>query len=113
MCFHRSNTSVSPMKSSTSSKSNKPQRKRREAADTAEVGEEIAATVVAVGDRVDVAGEEEVGARRRRSGLERGTFMLSRNDHKQHHDTQVCLRRRLLFFRFWTARMCLGLFLAV
>lgn len=69
----RSNTSASPMRSSTSSKSNKPQRKRSEAAGTAEAGAEIAATVVAVGVKVAVVGEEEVGARRRRE-LERGNL---------------------------------------
>ena len=61
------------MRSSTSSKSNKPRRKRSAAADTAEAGAEIAATVVAVGDKVAVAGEEEVGARRRWE-LERGNL---------------------------------------
>lgn len=96
--FTRSNTSASPMKSSTSSKSNKPQRKHREAADTAVVGAEIAATVVAVGDKVVVAGEEEVGARLKRE-LERGTFMLSRNDHKQHHDTPGFILLATIGFR--------------
>lgn len=96
------------MRSSTSSKSNKPQRKHSAAADTVEAGVEIAATVAAVGDKVVVAGEEEAVARLRRE-LERGTFMLSRNDHKQHHDTPgfYCLRRylvRYFDFLFWTAR---------
>lgn len=61
------------MKSSTSSKNSKPQRKRSEAADTAEVVVEIAATAVAVGDKAVVAGEEEAGARRRREP-ERGNL---------------------------------------
>jgi hypothetical protein len=74
------------MKSSKSSKSNKPQRKRSAAADTVEAEAEIAAIVVAAGDKVVVVGEEEVGARHHRQELERGTFMLSRNDHK-HYDT--------------------------
>jgi hypothetical protein len=73
---YRSNTYASPMKSSKSSKSNKPQRKRSGAADTAEAAVEIAATVVAAGDKAVVVGEEEVGARHHRRELERGTFML-------------------------------------
>jgi small nuclear ribonucleoprotein (snRNP)-like protein len=100
----RSNTSASPMKSSTSSKSNKLQRKRSEAADIVEAVVEIAAIAVAAGDKVVVVGEEEAGARHRREPeLERGTFMLSRNDHK-HYDTPgfFCLRRwvRNLFLCF-------------
>lgn len=94
------------MRSSTSSKSNKPQRKRSGAADTAEAGVEIAATVAAVGDKVVVAGEEEVVARRRRRS-EQGTFMLSRNDHKQHHDTPGFILLATMnseTFLFWTAR---------
>ena len=84
---YRSNTSASPMKSSTSSKSNKLQRKRSEAADIVEAVVEIAAIAVAAGDKVVVVGEEEAGARHRREPeLERGTFMLSRSDHK-HYDT--------------------------
>lgn len=63
---------------------------------------EIVATAVAVGDKVVVVGEEEAVARLRRE-LERGTFMLSRNDHKQHHDTPVfyCLRRWFRNFSAW------------
>lgn len=69
---------------------------------------EIAAIVAAVGDKVVVAGEEEAVARLRREP-ERGTFMLSRNDHKQHHDTPgfYCLRRYLVQhfdFLFWTGK---------
>lgn len=63
---------------------------------------EIVATVVAVGDKVVVVGEEEAVARLRR-GPEQGTFMLSRNDHKQHHDTPgfYCLRRWFRNFSAW------------